>query len=230
MDNFEEMDQRVQFLRRALGFEKVSLEQLEEFARLSFEKKYSKGEIVFNQGEKCRFFYIVSDGLVKVSIRSFSGNKLTYLLAGRGEPLNIVGAFTGAPRFISAAAFNDAKVLLIKREDFLSYVFKYPTVIINIMTILGNAIDSANDKIIDMIEKKVEQRLLKVIYSLQQKFGLRLKFTSSDFAELAGTTIESTLRAMARFRARGMIKSSRGEVTILEPEQVKDLSSETYWI
>ena len=31
MDNFEEMDQRVQFLKRALGFEKVSLEQLEEF-------------------------------------------------------------------------------------------------------------------------------------------------------------------------------------------------------
>jgi CRP-like cAMP-binding protein len=65
---------------------------------------------------------------------------------------------------------------------------------------LGNAIDSANDKVRDMIEKRVEQRLLKVLHTLLKKFGQRLRFTSSDLAELAGTTIESTLRAMAFFR------------------------------
>ena len=229
-NKIKETDQRVQLLGHALGFEDIALEQLEEIVAFSFEKRYSRGEAIFNQGEKCNFFYIVSDGLVKVSICSFSGNRLTYLLAGSGEPLNIVGAFTGAPRLISAVAFNEAKVLKIKRKDFLAYAFKHPTIITNIIAILGNAVDSANDKLIDMIEKKVEERLIKVLYTLQQKFGQRLRFTSHDFAELAGTTTESTLRAMARFRARGIIKSGRGEVIILEPEQVRDFGSQTYWV
>ena len=98
------------------------------------------------------------------------------------------------------------------------------------MSIIGNAIDSANDKILDMIEKRVEQRLIKVLYTLQKKFGPKLKFTSSDFAELAGTTTESTLRAMAQFRKRGMIKSNRGEVIILDLDQMENQGCETYWV
>jgi len=230
MNPTKEMDRRIQLLRCALGFEDATLEQLAEIAKPSFEKRFSRGEVIFDQGEKCRYFHIVAEGLVKVSICTFSGNKITYLIAGRGEPLNIVGAFTGSPRPISAVSFTNTVVLLIQREDFLSYVFKYPTIIPKIMAILGNAVDSANSKILDMIEKKVEQRLLKVLYTLQNKFGQRLKFTSRDFAELAGTTTESTLRAMARFRKLGMIQSHRGEVIILEPDRVKDLGCETYWV
>ena len=71
---------------------------------------------------------------------------------------------------------------------------------------------------------------MKVLYTLQKKFGQRLRFTSSDFAELAGTTIESTLRAMAQFRKQGMIKSNRGEVIILDVEQMENQGCETYWV
>jgi CRP-like cAMP-binding protein len=225
-----EMDHRINLLKRTLFFKGLAIEQLEEFANLTFEKRYSKGETIFHQGERGDYFHIVIEGLVKVSIYGFSGNKITYLLAGRGEPLNIVGVFTGEPRLISAVSFNNTNVLNSRRDDFLTFAYKYPIVINNIITILGNAIDSANDKIIDLIEKRVEQRLLKVLHTLQKKFGPQLKFTSTDFAELAGTTTESTLRAMARFREQGIIKSGRGEVTILELERAQDLGSETYWV
>jgi len=57
-----------------------------------------------------------------------------------------------------------------------------------------------------------------------------LRFTSGDFAELAGTTTESTLRAMARFRKQGVIKSSRGEVIITDLEKMGNQGCETYWV
>ena len=230
MDNTEEMDRRVQILKPIFGVESVTHRQLEEIAQCSFIKDYSKGEVIFEQGESCEFFYTVMKGLVKVSMYGFTGSKITYLLAGSGESLNLVGPFTGKPRYLSAESLNNARLLLLKRDDFLSFVYKHPTVIVNIMNMLGNAIDSANDKILDMIEKRVEQRLLKVLYTLQKKFGQRLRFTSSDFAELAGTKTESTLRAMAQFRKRGMIQSSRGEVIILDLEQMEDQSCQTYWV
>ena len=230
MDNFMELDQRVELLKPILGFDGAPPEQLKDIAGRSFIKRYSKGELIFNQGEKCEFFYVVMDGLVKVSMYRASGNRITYLLAGAGECLSLVGPFTGYPRLLSAESFNDAHILLLKNKDFLDYVYKNPIVIHNIMSLLGYAIDSANSKILDMIEKRVEQRLLKVLYTLQKKFGQRLRFTSSDFAELAGTTTESTLRAMSHFRKKGMIKSNRGEIIILDPEQMTIQEHDTYWV
>ena len=141
-----------------------------------------------------------------------------------------MGPLTGSPRLIIAESFDNASVLSINREDFLSFVFKYPPVLTHIIAIFGHAIDSANGRIIDMMEKKVEQRILKVLNTLQRKFGADLNFTSNDLAELGGTTTESTLRAMSRLRNMGIIKNERGKITILDPERLKDIGYETFWV
>ena len=138
MDDIMVMDQIIKLLKQTLCFEGLSVKQVEEFVNLSFEKSYSKGEMIFHQGEISNFFHIVINWLVKVSICSFSGNKITYLLAGPGEPLNIIGVFTGAPRLISSISLQNTNILHTKRDDFISFIYKYPTVINNIMTILGN--------------------------------------------------------------------------------------------
>ncbi len=69
-----------------------------------------------------------------------------------------------------------------------------------------------------------------MFYTLYDKFGDTLKFTSNELAELAGTTTESTIRAMGRLRKRGIITSGRGEVSITKPAQLKHLSDETLWV
>lgn len=225
-----DLAERAHLFRDTLGFEGLGSEPIEEIAGLSFAKGFAKGESIFHQDEPCTFFHVVVQGLVKVSICSSSGSRVTYLLADRGEPLNLVGPFTGLPRIISAEALEEAIVMHVNRKDFVSFATRYPLVIMNIISILGNAIDSANGRIIDMIEKSVEQRLLKVLYTLYEKFGNTLKFTSNELAELAGTTTESTLRAMGRLRKLGIISSGRGEFRVEDPSQLKHLSNETLWV
>ena len=221
---------RLELLRHTWGFEGLDEDQLEEIAGLAFFRSFAKGENIFCQNDQCNFFHVVAQGLVKVSICSSSGIRITYLLAGRGEPLNLVGPFTGAARFISAEALEEASVMHVRRDDFLSFVFRHPTVVINIIAILGHAIDSANGRIIDMMEKRVEERLLKVLYTLYRKFGVHLHFTSRELAELAGTTTESALRAMGRLRDSGVIGSGRGQVSILKPDRLEGLGDDTLWV
>jgi CRP-like cAMP-binding protein len=83
---------------------------------------------------------------------------------------------------------------------------------------------------IDMLEKRVDQRLLRVLHTLYQKFGHTLHFTSTELAELAGTTTESTLRAMGRLRKMGIVESGRAEVRIMRSEAFQDPGSETFWL
>jgi CRP-like cAMP-binding protein len=98
------------------------------------------------------------------------------------------------------------------------------------ISILGFAIDSANNRIIDLVEKKVDQRLYKVLYTLYSKFGPRLYLTSQELADLGGTTVESTLRSMKKLRLLGLIKTRRGEIEILKPEELKKCCDEVLWI
>ena len=209
------------------GLEPSDLSGLEPYVDV---RRFGKGETIFPYSSPCTALLIVAEGLVKVSIGSFSGRQITYLLAERGEPVNLVGPFTGEPRLLAASALSDASVAGIPRDRFLSFAYERPEVIRNIIRILGQAVDSANGRIIDMCEKPVEMRLKKVLNTLYRKFGNPIPFTGLELAELAGTTTESALRAMAGLRRDGIVRSGRGEVFVLNPAELERQCGETLWI
>ena len=196
----------------------------------STERSCKKGEMIFSVNEACEYFYLVAEGLVRVSFLSASGLRMTYLLAGPGEPINLVGPFTGYGRPFYAEAAAPASIAQIGRREFISLTDRYPMVLHNIIRILGAAVDSANSRILDMMDKRVHQRLTRVLYTLYRKFGSDLLFTSGDLAELAGTTTESTLRVMSDLREAGIIRTARGKVLILAPDRLTTDEEELLWL
>ena len=225
-----DLESRIDLFRNAIGFEGLEDFQIREMGEISFVRRFLKGQIVFNENVACQHFHLVAQGLVKVSLVSYGGNRITYLLAGPGEPLNLVGPFSGAPRPFCAEALEPALVAHVKRDDFTSFCHRHPKVMHNIIIILGHAVDSANSRILDMIEMRVEQRLLKVLLTLYRKFGGTLDFTSIELAEMAGTTTESTLRVMAHFRQSGIVHTKRGQIKILKAGCLEHVGTESMWI
>ena len=223
-------EERRDLFTRAMGFEGLDPGQIGVIADLSFYAHFAKGAPVFLQEDPCEFFYLVARGLVKVFISSSSGVCITYLLAKRGEPINLIGPFTGSPRILSAEAMQDSLVACVPRAEFVRFALANPVLLANIMTILGKAIDSANSRIVDMVEKRVEQRVVRVLTTLLEKFGSEIKLTSGELAELAGTTTESTLRTMARLRGLGIVESRRGRVKIISPASLKSLDDQPLWV
>jgi CRP-like cAMP-binding protein len=208
----------------------LSIDAQKNLAELAVLKQYPKNEIVFRSEEPCDAFAIVEDGLIRVSRYSALGKRLTYLLAGPGEPINLIGPFTGEPRDYVAEAARDTTIASIDRKDFTQFAFAHPQLIINIINILGQAVDSSNSRILDMLDKNVMDRLKRVLHTLFKKYGPILNFTSIEIAELAGTTTESALRVMGDLRQNGIIEKRRGQIEILRPDVLADPDSETLWI
>jgi CRP-like cAMP-binding protein len=223
-------ERKIALISRAATFEGLSDQALKDFADLAVSVRYAKNENVFQSHEPCSAFVLVEQGLIRVSRYSALGKRLTYLLAGPGEPINLVGPFTGAPRAYVAEAVLDSTILSVKRKDFLAFAFANHQLVINIIGILGHAVDSSNTRILDMLEKKVIQRLKRVLYTLFQKFGPTLNFTAVEIAELSSTTTESSLRVLADLRNNGIIEKSRGQIHILKPEALSDAEGEDLWI
>jgi CRP-like cAMP-binding protein len=226
----QQTSRAIDILTRSPVFKGLPGSELQKIASRTTWKRYTKGEGIFEAGSPCDSFLVVLQGLVKTSVSSIYGTKITYLLSRPGEPLNLIGPFTGKPRLLEAMAIKNSCIGSIPRGEFLSFAWENPELITNIISILGFAIDSANNRIIDLVEKKVDQRLYKVLYTLYSKFGPRLYLTSQELADLGGTTVESTLRSMKKLRLLGLIKTRRGEIEILKPEELKKCCDEVLWI
>ncbi len=224
------LEEKAEIFSLSFGFKNLPADTHKELAAKAESKDYKKNVVIFGPDEPCRYFYLVADGLVRVSINSPEGNRLTYLLAVRGEPLNLVGPFTGAPRLMAAEASVKSTLLLIEREAFAQFAFNHPRLIIDIIAKLGESLDSANSRILDMQEKKVDQRLNRILYTLYKKFGPILKFTSAELAELAGTTTESSIRALSHLRQKGIIETGRRKIAIIKPEVIEQSESSPLWI
>jgi len=224
------LPEKASFFETASGFQGIGPDAALEIARLAFTRSCSKGESIFTPLDPSCHFYLVKVGLVKVSIYSGSGFKLTYLLAEHGEPLNLVSPFTCSLRSTAAEALSDVCLLCVRQKDFLPFVMQHPQLIINAISILGKAVDSANMRIIDLIEKRVEDRLARVLYTLYSKYGSPVNFTSYEMAALTGTTPESILRALGSLREKGIISSERGHTHILDPAALLPPEKETLWL
>ena len=85
-------------------------------------------------------------------------------------------------------------------------------------------------ELLNWLDKKVEDRLKRVLNTLLKKYGPILNFTSVEIAELTGTTTESALRVLGDLRQKGIIEKRRGQIEILKPEALADPDSETFWI
>jgi len=91
-------------------------------------------------------------------------------------------------------------------------------------------VDSSNSRILDMVEKKVVQRLKRILYTLTEKFGPTLNFTAIEISELAGTTTESALRILGQLREEGIIEKKRGQIRIVDPKALLGQEIDSLWI
>ncbi|MFH0725610.1 MAG: Crp/Fnr family transcriptional regulator [Pseudomonadota bacterium] len=224
------LEAKTAFFSRAVGFQGLSNAAYGELAALADTQLFVKDNIIFGPEEPCFSFDMVVEGLVRVSLYSQLGKRLTYLLAGPGEPLNLVGPFTGAPRKNTAEAVKDTILIRIKKQEFTHFAFTHPQLITNIIAILGQAVDSSNSRILDMVEKKVGLRLKRILYTLTEKFGPTLNFTAVEIAELSGTTPESILRLLAQLRENGVIEKSRGQIRVVDAKALLDPEIDAIWL
>jgi len=215
---------KAQILRRSFIFSSLNDDELGELANLASERSFMSNEFVFWDGDTPDWFYIVAEGKVKVLKHSSLGREFIIAFFGPGEMFGEVAVFENKPYPASAQAVAQTRVVGIKREDFLSFLANRPQVALRIINVLGGRLRDAQSRLRDLAGERVEQRLASVLLMLSAKLGLTLPFTRQDIAEMAGTTTETAIRVLSHLKDRGIIRSARGKVIILNKEKLRLLS------
>ncbi len=209
-------------------FAQLSMGQLIRLAELARTHRYGKEHVVFNEGDPGTALYTIVKGRVKISQSSPDGKERTLALLGPGDVLGELALLDGGPRSADAVIAEDAELLVIPREDFLTFVMEQPQVAMSLLVVLSQRLRHTNLLVHDAAFFDVRGRLARVLLELARADGAAEpggalvcpKLTQSELASMVGVTRESVNKWLRYYERSGTVTRRRGRLVVLAPQRL----------
>jgi CRP/FNR family transcriptional regulator len=225
------LSQIVALLQRLPLFSDVPEPDLSSLAAECRLDRFEADAAVFRQGDATERIWILHQGRVKIVRHEEDGREVILEIIPPGE------VFGGGAIFLpeqpaTAQAVAEAEVISFSRQTYTQFLHDHPTIALRVIRLLGARLHAAME-MNALAGKRVEQRLAHILLKLATRAGradpegtlITLSLSRQDLADLCGTTLETAIRCMSRFRADGLIKTRRGGyLVILDLDRLKRLS------
>jgi uncharacterized membrane protein len=93
---------------------------------------------LFRAGEEGNAMYLIERGKVRISVQATDGREMTLTELGRGDFFGEMALLNGQRRSADAIVAEDARLAILSREHFLSFVRSSPNVALEMLTALAN--------------------------------------------------------------------------------------------
>ncbi len=204
-------------------FKRLTPAQRQRLVAASRERRYAKGETVFREGQPADAVCIVKEGRVHLIKFLEGGQASTTCVMTPGETFCCLPALDRKPYPADAVAAADSVVVRVPTEAFHQLLQENPTFLQDSLCLFCDRLRQVEQKSC-LAYDSVERRLAQALLGLSKKFGATVPLTKHELAELAHTTVETTIRILGHFRKQGLITSARGSTTISKPETLRRLA------
>src|SRR5207248_9547601 len=128
----------VETLRLVPLFESLDTQAAHELCELLESLDSKAGAVLFRAGDEGNAMYIIEQGKVRICVRAKDGHDVTLTELHRGDFFGEMALLGGKPRSADARVAEDARVAVLSREHFLSFVSSNPNVALEMLTALAN--------------------------------------------------------------------------------------------
>lgn len=230
------MDKR-QLLNNVPLFAGMSLRERSEIEPLIYEKRFPSYETLFRQGTCADTLHIVKSGRVKVVRHSADLKDVMLRVCAEGQMLGNVGVFDGDGYLASAYAVEPTETFCLSREDCFHWIERSPAFAFAVISDLSFRLRGATDLICSLAVERAEQRIARALLRLAASSGqptedgviIEMSLTRQDVADMTGTTVETAIRTMSKFRREGLIQSQRRRVVLADLEQLHSIAH-AHWL
>lgn len=194
--------------------------------------RVAKDQPVFEQEEQAHSFFLLLDGHVRVVKTTPDGQVVIVRYIGPGELLGIAQALGLDSYPASAIATVDCVVLAWPGRLWSEFATAFPSFGANTYKTVGARLQDAHTRVVEMSTEQVDRRvahaLLKLVRQSGKKTedGLLIDFPISrqDIAEMTGTTLHTVSRLLTAWEERGLVKSGRQKVTVVDRRRLLTLA------
>lgn len=120
-------------------------------AKFSHEmiESFPDGELIFEEGDIGRDLYIVQSGEVKI-IKTVNHEKLELARFKKGDFFGDMALLQSIPRYASAIAVGETRLLILKPGGFLLKIRRDPTFAFEMLQQLSLRIKVSNDRVFEL--------------------------------------------------------------------------------
>lgn len=192
-------------------------------------RSLAPGEVLFHEGDSGSSVYACRSGALKIAVTTPGGRDVVLGLIGPGTVVGEFAAIDGLPRSATVTATEPTVVAIATRDEFLDVLERHPHLAIRLLRSMSNRLRSLT---VDLAERadtpaqvRVSRRLLHLVELRSAGSGrevgeVSLAITQHDLAGWIGATREATARALAELRRRGVIRTGRGTITVVDVDRL----------
>jgi CRP/FNR family cyclic AMP-dependent transcriptional regulator len=215
-------------LRVAPLFAALDADGATALRRSLVEQSFTKGDVLFREGEPGDRMYVIIDGKVKLGQTSVDGRESLLAVLGPGEMFGELSLFDPGLRTSTATALTEAVVVGLSHEQLQPWLDGRPAVAAALLQALARRLRRTNEAMADLVFSDVPGRVAKALMDLGEKFGeitpqglmVTHDMTQEELAQLVGASRETVNKALADFAQRGWIELESRQVLILDVERL----------
>src|SRR5881398_4093957 len=163
-------------LRQVPLFESLDNEAAAKLCDLLETLDCKADTFLFHAGEPGNAMYLIERGKVRICVQAIDGHEVTLTEMGRGDFFGEMALFDGQRRSADARVAEDARLAVLSRDHFLSFMRSNPNVALEMLTALANRLRRT-----DELLRHSATRNVNVEEAAQFTFGDRMADVIAEF-------------------------------------------------
>src|SRR5438094_3649272 len=132
-------------LRHVPLFESLDDEAARKLCQLLESIDCKEKTCLFRAGDDGNAMYLIERGKVRISVQATDGHEMTLTELGRGDFFGEMALLDGQKRSADAIVSEDARLAVLSREHFLSFVHSSPNIALEMLTALANRLRNTDE-------------------------------------------------------------------------------------
>jgi CRP/FNR family transcriptional regulator len=203
-------------------------DQIAAIKRIAIEKRITKGEIIFSEGDDGKGFFIIAEGRVKVFKVSAEGKEHILHILGPGQPFAEVPVFAGQKIPANAQAIESTRVLFFPRAAIVDLIAANPSLALNMLAVMSRKLRDFAAQIESLSLKEMPARLASyLVYLAEEQESeevVTLKISKGQLASILGTIPETLSRVFAKLSGQNLIRVEGKKITLLDRNGLEELA------
>ncbi|RYG00299.1 MAG: response regulator, partial [Chitinophagaceae bacterium] len=180
---------------------------------------YPKKQILYQQGNRPRFVYLVVSGKLKSVKMHEDGKEYIQELFGENDFIGHIPIIEDKNYDDSAIVLENAELLQLPKDDFLQMMSAEPAVLQKFVRLMTKNIRDKEDRLLTLAYSSLRKRIAKALLDIDTKYNSEnhsnaIDISRDDIAHYVGTATESLIRTLSDFKHEKLINITDGRISL----------------
>lgn len=197
--------------------------------RSATRRRFARAEVVVHEGDPANSMHLIASGRLAVRVTTRSGETATLNVLSPGDffgELSLVRRDPDRRRSATVACLEPSETLSLTFDVFRSLCKQFPAVEQLLVVSLAARVEELSGRLLEAMYVGLDRRIYRCLVRMVELYdegaaATTVPLTQDQLADLVGGTRPSVNQVLRRLAAQGVVELGRGQLTILDPEQLR---------